>query len=163
AFSNFAQIQNWPGGTEFAGRFVGNKIDFTTYTLNPSLAIRPLPWLSFGFGLDLVPAGLDLRRALNFGGAEGGVHAQASAFRVGGIRVPLVRVVRRWLDFAFSYRSAVQFDCKGHALLAVPPELAALASPLQNAKTSVTLPHNFAFALATHPAPTLHLDFDVHV
>src|SRR5262249_49506732 len=154
--------QNWPSDGTFGGRLVGVKFDLTTFTLNPSLAIRPLPWLSLGFGLDLVLAAVELKRALNLGSTEGQIHTSMDAFGVGGNLALLLRIVPRYLDFAFTYRSAADLGFSGDAALTVPPELTAgpmprVASSLQQAKTAVTLPHNMTFGLASRPLPTLTL------
>jgi long-chain fatty acid transport protein len=127
------------------------------------VAFRPVPWLSLGFGLDIVPATFEVSQALNFGSAEGNVHASGSATGVGGNAGLYIRVVPRWLDFAFTYRSAVELNFTGHAALTIPPELAALAASYQNAKTTVTLPHSFTFALGSHLLPNLSFDVDVHL
>jgi long-chain fatty acid transport protein len=163
AFSNFDDIQKWPSNDNFGGRFLGYGVNLTTFTINPSVAFRPLPWLSLGVGLDIVPATFEVKQTLNFGGAEGNAHASGSATGVGGNLGLYVRIVPRWLDFAFTYRSAVDLDFTGHASLAIPPELASMASSFQNAKTNVTLPHNFTFGVGSHLLPNLSVDFDVHL
>jgi long-chain fatty acid transport protein len=162
AFSNFDDLQTWPN-QNFPGRFLGHQVNLTTFTMNPSVAFRPLPWLALGVGLDIVPATFEVKQTLNFGGAEGEAHASGSATGVGGNLGLFIRIVPRWLDFAFTYRSSVDLDFSGHASLAIPPELASMASSYQNAKTSITLPHNFTFGVGSHLLPHLSVDFDVHL
>jgi long-chain fatty acid transport protein len=162
AFANFGLSQDWPADGSFGGRFVGVKFQLTTFTINPVLAIRVLPWLSFGFGLTLTPAAVELKRSLNFGSTEGQVHTGMDAFGVGANLATLVRVVPKYLDFAFTYRSAVELNFSGEAALTVPPELASAAAAMQNAKASVTLPHNMTFGFASRPIPALTLALDIH-
>ncbi len=163
SFANFANVASWPSGPDFGGRFLGYQLNLTTLTINPAVAFRPLPWLALGFGLDIVPATFEVRQSLNFGSAEGDVHASGSATGVGGNIGLFIRIVPRWLDFAFAYRSAVDLDFSGHAALVIPPELASMAASYQNAKTSFTLPHNFSFALGSHLMKHLTADLDVHL
>jgi long-chain fatty acid transport protein len=160
-FSNFAQIFEWPG--TFPGRFLGYHLNLTTITVNPSVAFRPLPWLSIGVGIAIVPSQFELSKSLNFGGADGNIHTSGTATGVGGNVGLFIRAVPRWLDLAFTYRSSVDLDFEGKAALTVPAELASLASPIQNMRTSITLPHNFTFAVGSHLLPHLSVDFETHL
>jgi long-chain fatty acid transport protein len=160
-FSNFDQHFNYP--FSFAGRFTGYFIDITTATINPTVAIRPIPRLSVGFGLDVVPAMIDIYRALSFGSSEGSVHIGASAVGVGGNVGVLGIVVPRYLTLGVAYRSMVDLDFNGHAAVSAPPELAPLAGGVQVATLTLPLPHNFSFAVASRPVKGLALDFDVHL
>jgi long-chain fatty acid transport protein len=160
-FSNMAEIFDWPSG--FGGRFLGYQINLTTLTIQPTVAFRPLPWLSLGVGIDIVPASFEIKQAINFGGAEGNIHASGSTTGVGGNVGLYIRAVPRWLDLAFTYRSLIDLDFSGKAALNVPPELSALAASFQNASTNINLPHNFTFAIGSHLAPHLSVDFDVHL
>jgi long-chain fatty acid transport protein len=160
-FSNFGQVFEWPG--TFPGRYLGYHLNLTTATINPSVAFRPLPWLSIGVGIDIVPSAIEISRTLNFGGADGNIHTSGTATGVGGNLGLYVRVVPRWLDFAFTYRSSVDLDFEGKAALTVPPELASQTSALQNMKASITLPHNFTFGVASHLAKHFSVEFDVHL
>ena len=94
-FSNMAEIFRWPSG--FGGRFLGYEINLTTLTLQPTVAFRPLPWLSLGVGIDIVPASIELKQAINFGAAEGAIHTSGTATGVGGNLGLYIRAVPRWL------------------------------------------------------------------
>jgi long-chain fatty acid transport protein len=143
-FSNFGEHFEFP--PEWRGRFAGYMVDVTTATFQPTLALRPLSWLSIGVGLDVVPASLELFRALNFGGGEGNVHVGADAVGIGGNFGLLLELVPRRLNFGFSYRSRMDLDFTGHGSISAPPELRAVTGGRQIARTTVPLPHNFSIA-----------------
>jgi long-chain fatty acid transport protein len=161
AFSNMAEHFSYP--RDWPGRFLGTLIDVTTITINPSLAWRPLKHLAIGVGFDVVPAMLELRQGINFGGGEGDVHVGANAVGFGGNVGLLVDLVPNWLRFGFSYRSRIDLDFDGHGAVTAPPELQAMTGGLQIASTTLPLPHNFAFALAAFPARHLILSTDVRL
>jgi long-chain fatty acid transport protein len=144
-FDPFAFSILYPSG--WAGRMSGLALDLRALAVNPSVAVRPLPWLAFGFGLDIVPATFAYRRATTMaGGGEGTLALDLSGTGVGGNAGLFVRILPRWLDAAVTYRSAVDLD---------------LSSSV--AKGTLPLPHAFAFAIASHPLRGLTLDADVRL
>ena len=144
-FDPFAFSISYPSG--WAGRAAGTAFELRALAVNPSVAVRPLPWLAFGFGVDVVPATLSYRRATTLaGGSEGTLALDLSGTGVGGNAAVFVRILPRWLDAAVSYRSAVDLD---------------LSSSV--AKGTLPLPHAFTFALASHPLAGLTLDADVRL
>jgi long-chain fatty acid transport protein len=162
-FTNMSEQFTWPQGMSFGGRFLGWWIKLAGINIQPTAAFRPLPWLALGVGIVISPTSIEIQQTLQFGGAEGNVHTSASTTGVGGVVGLYIRAVPRWLDLAFTYRSAIDLDFTGKAALNIPPELSALASPVQNMSTSLTLPHNFTFGVGSHLAPHFSVDFDVHV
>lgn len=145
-FDPFAWSASYP--PSWAGRFAGTSIDLRALAVNPSVAFRPLPWLALGLGVDIVPTTLSYRHATQAaaGGGEGSFALDASATGFGGNAALLVRVVPRWLDAAFAYRSAVDVD---------------LTSPA--GKGTLPLPHAFTFAVASRPVAGLTLTTDVRL
>jgi long-chain fatty acid transport protein len=130
----------------WAGRFAGTSVDVRALAINPSLALRPVPWLALGFGVDIVPTTLSYRHATQTTGGESTFAADVSATGVGGNASILVRVLPRWLDAAFAYRSAVDVDVAGSA-----------------GKGTLPLPHAFTFAVASRPVAGLTLTTDVRL
>ena len=114
------------------------------------MALRPVPWLALGFGVDIVPTTLSYRRATALGGGPGGgegdLALDVSGTGVGGNASILVRVVPRWLDAAIAYRSAIDLDMSSSA-----------------AKTTQPLPHALSFAIASRPIAGLTLTTDVRL
>ena len=92
-------------GSTWRGRFQGYFVDLTTANINPNLAFRLTPWLAIGGGLDIVLGSIDLYRALQFGGAEGGLHIGGDALGFGGNVAILVKLIPDHLNLGFSYRS----------------------------------------------------------
>ncbi len=153
ASSSFATQVAWPD--DWPGAAMAQSFTLRTTTINPSVALRPFPRVSVGFGLDIVPATLALRHAL----PDGGVESQLTAVGFGGNVGVLVRIVPRWLDLGLTYRSAVDLDFDGSGLTTRSgiPNLA------QDAKLTLPLPHNLTFAVASRPATGLTLSLDVHL
>ena len=145
-FDPFARSIAYP--SDWPGRAVGVALDLRAVAVNPSVALRPLPWLAIGFGVDIVATTLHYARAAD-SGAIFAVDASATGF--GGNAAILVRVLRRWLDVAVSYRSALDVDLGGHASAAL------------DARATLPLPHALAFALASRPLDGLTLTADVRL
>ena len=119
-YDPFAWSIEYPAG--WAGRLSGLALDVRALAINPSVAMRPAPWLAIGFGVDVVPTTLSYRRATALsGGAEGELAVGVSGTGVGGNASILVRVVPRWLDVAIAYRSAVDVDLSSSAAKATLP------------------------------------------
>ena len=144
-YDPFAWSIEYPAG--WAGRLSGLALDVRALAINPSVAMRPAPWLAIGFGVDVVPTTLSYRRATALsGGAEGELAVGVSGTGVGGNASILVRVVPRWLDVAIAYRSAVDVDLSSSA-----------------AKATLPLPHAFTFAVASRPVAGLTLTTDLRL
>jgi long-chain fatty acid transport protein len=146
AFSNFGEHFDYPRG--WRGRFVGYFIDITTLTINPTLALRIVDWLAVGGGVDIVPASLDLYRAINFGGGEGSIHVGMTDVGVGGNVGVLARLFHNHLNLGVSYRTRINLEFEGDGAISAPAELRAATGGLQRARVFMPLPHNFAIGLA---------------
>lgn len=146
-FANFGEHFNYP--EDWRGRFQGYFIDITTFTIQPTLAIRPFSWLSVGVGFDIMLGSFDLYRIVQLGPAEGNLHAGATATGLGGNVGLMVKLIPHYLNLGFSYRSRIDMDFSGRAAITTPPELQALSPGLQRAKLELPLPHNFAIGAAT--------------
>jgi long-chain fatty acid transport protein len=160
SFVNFGQQLKYPDN--WNGRFLGQFVNLTTATINPAIAYRPLPYLSFGGGLDIVIGSLDIYQAVNFGGGEGQAHAGLTGVGVGGNAGVLVDVYKQYLRFGFTYRSRVDIHFDGNSSINAPPEVQSMVSGLFDAVATLPLPHNFSFALASRPTDRMTLSADVH-
>ena len=138
---SIAYPARWPG------RFAGESLELRAVAVNPSVAMRFLPWLAVGFGIDVVPATLSHRHSIVLpDGTEGQFAADVSGTGVGGNAAILVRALPRWLDLAFAYRSAIDLDLSSAAY-----------------KTTLPLPHTLTFAAASHPLAGLTVTTDVRL
>ncbi len=156
-YTNFGEDLRYP--TTSALRFGGSIIDIQTVTVNPSVAIRPNPRFSIGFGIDILQAGIQLQRGLAFGAGEGNVNMGFSGTGVGGNVGLMVVAIPKYLNIGFTYRSSINVDADGHAAFNGPAELGVTGR--QTATTSVELPHNFALGLGSDLCERLGVNFDV--
>lgn len=128
--------------SQFAQR-LGN-FELETTTINPSVSLRPIPHVSVGFGLAIVPAWSSLD-ALGYslrGGATG----------LGGNVGVLARIVPRYLYLGIHYRSAIDLDLTGGP-----------TSPPGDGSYTLPLPHQVAFGVSSNPIPMLTLAFDARL
>lgn len=159
-FSNFAEHFDYPN--DWVGRYAGQYVDLTTYTFNPNVAFRPIERFSLAVGLMVTPASVQLRQAVNFGGADAQINIAGTAVGVGANVALLVDVVPKYLRFGYSYRSRMDLDLTGDAALNfVPLELAAQAPQISRAAATLILPHNMSFSLATSPIERLTISTDI--
>lgn len=151
-FSNF--IENlvypalWPGSTN------ATQFEVSTTTINPNVAIRPIPQLMIAFGLDIVPT--EMNWAHTGDPTQPFVHSTSDGVGFGGNFGVLVIAVPRWLTLGFSYRSAIDVDLTGAG------DLVSTSNAL-NTATTLTLPHNFSFGASTRPIERLTLSLDAKV
>ncbi len=144
-YDPFAWSIAYPAG--WAGRMYGLSLDLRAVAISPAVAMRPASWIALGFALDIVPTTLSYRRATALGGgAEGELAVDVGGTGFGGTASILVRVVPRWLDAAVTYRSAMDVDLSSSA-----------------AKTTLPLPHQLTFAVASRPIAGLTLTTDVRL
>jgi long-chain fatty acid transport protein len=160
AFSNFAEHFDYPD--QWVGRYQGQYVDLTTYTFNPNVAFRPIERFSLAVGLMLTPGSVQVRQAINFGGADAQLDFGGTALGVGANVALLVDIVPRYLRFGYSYRSRMDLDFSGEAgLNSVPPELMGQAPQFARGATTLVLPHNMSFSLATSPIERLTISADI--
>jgi len=150
-FANFIEELDYP--PSWPGAAGATQLSLSTTTINPSVAIRPIPQVAIGFGLDIVPAELTFART---GAARALVHSQMDAVGFGGNVSVLVTAVPRWLTLGASYRSAIDLDFSGVGNANGPD------NPL-DARATFPLPHNLSFGASTRPLERLTLSFDARV
>jgi long-chain fatty acid transport protein len=127
-----------------AGLGAPGSVELRAVAVNPSLAIRPLPWIAVGFGLDVVPTTLQyVHRQPD--GTDLTVDVRGTG--IGGNAALLVRALPRWLDLGVAYRSAIDVEL----------------SSKQQGKGTLPLPHSFAFGAASRPLAGLTLTADVRL
>ena len=154
--------QNPDAPQPFPGRFKVLRIGLQSYTINPTVTIRALSWLSFGIGVDLIPASAELSRALLFSqnDAEGNIAVKGTAFGVGANIGALVRLVDGRLNFGFAYRSAANLHFGNmQAVLTAPPGVG-FSSPYSKAQTDIGIPHTIDVGVAGKPIDALTVSVD---
>jgi long-chain fatty acid transport protein len=148
-FSNFAEHLEYPA--DWPGRRAGTFFDLTTTNVNVGLALRPIPRVSVGFGLTVMPASMDQRHVL--GTPEALVHSATTAVGFGGNLGVLVVAVPRYLIVGATYRSAIDLDFTGVGDLTA-------STNAQTATSTLPLPHTFTFGVSSRPVEKLTLSFD---
>ena len=135
-----------------------------TYFITPAFGInlnKQVPGLSFGGGIDLVPATVELESAVVFGETRGTAHLGGDAFGVGGrIGVMYQPAELPQLHIGAMYRHSVKLDFTGNGDFDI-------ADPYRNQlpedgeiSTSITLPSAFSLGVAYDATPELNLELD---
>jgi len=162
-FNLFGLGQDWNDPATFVGRHIATKVDLRSFWINPTIAWQPIEDVSFGFGLDLVYATVDLDRYvqqwdpngqgfLNVGTAKlEGDNGLDVGWNVGGLyRSP------NNVNIGVSFRSQVTTDLEGPAgFVQVPSGDAALDQAVaasfptdQSVKTTLRLPWIMSLGVA---------------
>jgi long-chain fatty acid transport protein len=138
--------------------------DLRTLFISPVVGVnlaKQVPGLSFGAGVDIVPASVELNRALEFGETRGTVDLAANAvgvgFRVGAMyHAPAVK----GLKLGAMYRHKVKLDFEGEADFDIADPYRSQLPPDGDASTTITLPAQLSGGVAYSPVPNLELEFD---
>jgi len=136
-----------------------------TYFLTPSIGInldKFVPGLTFGAGVDLVPATVDLTQDIFFGNAvQGTAHLGGNAFGVGfrgGVQYR-PRMAPK-LSVGLAYRSKVKLDFDGKGDFDIADPFRGQLPPDGDIKTSITLPQSILGGVAYRPVRHLELELD---
>lgn len=111
----FGLALSWPDQHEQADVIQDQTL--RTYFITPSVGLnlhKQVPGLSIGGGLDLVPATIELERAVIFGDTRGTAQLGGEAFGIGGrIGVMYHPPALKQLKIGAMWRSSVQLDFEG--------------------------------------------------
>jgi len=133
-----------------------------TYFITPAVGINlgeHVPGLSIGFGLDLVPATVQLERAVVFGDTRGTAVLGGDAFGIGGrAGVQYQPSAFKKLRFGAMWRAQVDLDFKGKGDFDIDPAFRAQLPPDGDISTSISLPQTFAGGVAYNATPELQLE-----
>lgn len=164
-FANYGLGVDWQDDNDpraFPGRYQAQRANLQTFTLNPTIALRPVPEVSLAVGLDVVLGSVELVRALNFGDADGRIALAAGAAAIGGNVGALVRLLGGGLTLGFSYRSSAALSFREAKVGYTPPSGASSRFPFTTGETKIPLPHLIAAGLAVHPLSWLIISADVN-
>ena len=137
----------WP--EDWPGRFEVTSTSLRVFEAAPSVAWRPLQWLSVGAGPRFAWGTVGYERFLDFArpGEEGFVELSANAPAVGA-QVGVWAQVHDLISLGASWRSSMDLDFEGIARFEnIPPEMEMDAHDTV-ARTRMVLPHRFALGLA---------------
>ncbi len=164
-FTNYGLTVDWQNpdnGQPFPGRYKVLRAGLQTFTVNPTVAVRPIPEISLAVGLDVVLGSVELARNLSFGGADGRVSLSDGATAVGANVGALVRLFGGGLSLGLSYRSAFNLNFDNGTVGYVPPTGVASVFPYTKAQTSLSMPHAIAAGIAVRPLSWLTISADMN-
>lgn len=159
----FGLAISWPDTSPQAGEIT--KQSLRTYFITPTVGVnlhKQVPGLSFGVGVDLVPATVQLERSLFFGTEQGAAKLGGSAFGVGG-RVGLMYrpPAQDKLSFGLTYRSQVNLDFSGTGDFDIAAPYRSQLPPDGDIKTTLKLPMSITGGVAVRPNDRLELEANV--
>lgn len=162
-FVNHALNADWqnPDDTrDFPGRYKALKVNIQSFTINPTIAIRPIPELSFAAGIDLEIGQLELVRALALGGADARIALAGSTVGIGGNIGVLTRLLDGRLNFGLTYRSALNLHFQDMQLSTTAPPGVAFSFPYTSGSTDIGAPHSVTLGVAGQPVRALTISAD---
>jgi long-chain fatty acid transport protein len=158
----FGSAISWPDGHPQADVIQDQSL--RTYFITPSVGInleKQVPGLSFGAGIDIVPATVELERAIVFADATGSAHLGGDALGVGArfgamYRAPAVP----GLKLGVMYRTPVKLDFSGTGDFDIEDPYRSQLPPDGDIKTTITLPQQIWGGVAYSPIPELEVEVD---
>jgi long-chain fatty acid transport protein len=163
-FSNFGLKIEWPG--DWQGRFTNVNVNLTTITINPTIAWRPVRWLSIGVGLDIIPSFAVIERNINLISTEGALRFHGNEVGLGGnlgvlFEGPILNHRELPLfSLGVTYRSRYNLDFDDAALnVRAPPELS-LSLHDSKATTTVPIPDVVTAGVGLRPLDMLFLQLE---
>jgi long-chain fatty acid transport protein len=140
------------------------KQSLRTFFITPVVGVnldRFVPGLTFGAGVDLVPATVELEQDIFFGSVMGHAHLGGDAFGVGFRAGAQYRPrMVRGLSVGLAYRSPVTLDFTGDGDFDIADPFRSQLPPDGEIKTSITLPQSVLIGAAYRPIPKLELELD---
>ncbi len=158
----FGSSISWPDGHPQADVLQDQSL--RTYFITPSVGLnldKQVPGLSIGGGVDIVPATVELKRAIVFADAVGTAHLGGDALGIGGrfgvmYRAPSVP----GLKLGLMYRTDVKLDFSGKGDFDIQDPYRSQLPPDGDITTSITLPQQVWGGVAYSPLPELEIEMD---
>ncbi len=133
-----------------------------TYFITAAVGVnlnKQVPGLSIGGGVDIVPATVQLERAVVFGDTQGTAVLGGDAFGVGGrAGVMYHPKALEQLKLGVMWRSQVKLDFEGNGDFDIAQPYRDQLPPDGAITTSITLPQSFAGGVAYSPIPQLEVE-----
>lgn len=147
----FGSTVEWPDG--YVGREQSTKSTLRTFFITPVVGLkldRWVPGLSFGGGIDLVPATVDLSRDILFGSVEGSARLGGNGFGAGGrLGFQYRPKPAPGLAIGAAWRSKVAIDFDGTADFDIDdPALRPALPPDGSISATITLPQSVLAGVA---------------
>lgn len=136
-----------------------------TYFITAAVGVnleKYVPGLSFGGGVDLVPATVQLERAVVFGDAQGTAVLGGDAFGIGGRAGIMYRPpALKQLKLGAMWRSQIKLNFEGNGDFDIDQPYRDQLPPDGAIATSITLPQSFTGGVAYSPIPRLEIEANV--
>ena len=143
---------------------VAQDTSLRTLFISPTVGLnlhKQVPGLSIGAGVDIVPASVELKRAVVFGDTRGSVDLAADTvgfgFRAGVMYHP---PAAKGLKLGMMYRNAVKLDFEGQADFDIADPYRAQLPPDGDASTTINLPMAISGGVAYSPVGNLELELN---
>jgi long-chain fatty acid transport protein len=158
----FGLAISWPEGHAQADVIQDQAL--RTYFITPSVGLnleKQVPGLSIGGGVDIVPATVELERAVVFADTTGTAHLGGDALGIGGrvgvmYRAPSVP----GLKLGVMYRTPVKLDFSGKGDFDIADPYRSQLPPDGDITTSIKLPQQVWGGVAYSPIPELEIELD---
>jgi len=160
----FGLAVSWPDPPEHRQAEVIQDQTLRTYFITPSFGVnlnRQVPGLTFGGGIDIVPATIELEQAIVFGETTGTAQLGGDTVGIGArLGVMYHAPAVPGLKLGAMYRSPVKLDFEGKGDFDIAPELRPQLPPDGDIKASITLPQQVWAGVAYSVIPQLELELD---
>jgi long-chain fatty acid transport protein len=158
----FGSSISWPDGHPQADVIQDQTL--RTFFITPSIGLnldKQVPGLSIGGGVDIVPATVELERAVIFADMAGTAHLGGDAFGVGGRVGAMYRAPSApGLKLGVMYRTPVKLDFEGQGDFDIGDPYRSQLPPDGDISTSITLPQQVWGGIAYSPLPELEVEVD---
>lgn len=156
----FGLAVSWPDNHPQADVIVDQSL--RTYFITPSVGVnldKQVPGLSVGGGVDIVPATVELERAVLAGDATGSAHLGGDALGIGGrIGVMYHPPSIKKLKLGVMWRSQVNLDFSGTGDFDIDPAFRPALPPDGKISTSIELPQSVWGGVAYDPLENLEVE-----
>ena len=159
----FGLAVSWPTGHPQSDIIQDQNLRTYFITLGGGVNLnKQVEGLSFGAGLDIVPATIDLKNSIGFGEVQGTVHLGGDAVGFGGragvmYHPPAVK----GLKVGLMYRSPVALDFEGKGDFDIEDPYRSQLPPDGDITAKITLPQSFWGGVAYSPMPNLDIEYNV--
>ena len=157
----FGLAVKWPGSSPQAEVVTSQSL--RTYFITPAVGVnldKQVPGLSFGAGLDLVPATVQLEQNLYFGSEQGSAVLGGKAFGIGG-RVGVMykpAALNNKLSVGVAWKSQVNLDFKGTGDFDMAAPYRGQLPPDGDISTTLHLPQSVSAGVAYRPTEQAEIE-----
>jgi long-chain fatty acid transport protein len=158
----FGLAVSWPSGHPQADVIQDQTL--RTYFITAGVGLnlhKQVPGLSFGAGLDIVPATIELESVLSFGDVQGTSHLGADAVGVGGRAGVMYHSPDvKGLKIGLLYRTPVKLDFEGKGDFDIADPYRSQLPPDGTINGKLTLPQQIWGGVSYSPVPQFDIEYN---